>query len=99
MKILIETQIRQNHGSEEEPYWKCKGGNTYLVSCPDDNSIDDEYVPPAVTKFVEESTPYYDEYILHSGVVDGDYVPTYGFIPLVYSSKTGNLVRAVSSVG
>ena len=32
MQIAIQTQVYENYGSAEEPFWKAKGGNTILVT-------------------------------------------------------------------
>ena len=32
MQLIIETQILENYGSPEKPFWKAKGGNTYRVT-------------------------------------------------------------------
>ena len=31
MKIMIETQVMENYGDAENPYWKMKGGNDYVI--------------------------------------------------------------------
>lgn len=31
MKLVIDTQIHENYGSAEAPYWKAKGGDVYVV--------------------------------------------------------------------
>jgi hypothetical protein len=31
MDLHITTQYRENYGTEEAPYWKFKGGTTYVV--------------------------------------------------------------------
>jgi hypothetical protein len=35
MKVVINTQYKENYGSEAEPYWKFKGGTTYIVAASD----------------------------------------------------------------
>jgi hypothetical protein len=30
-KLLITTQVYENYGSADEPYWKPKGGTDYVV--------------------------------------------------------------------
>ena len=31
-KFIVETQVRENYGTAIRPHWKCKGGDTYVVS-------------------------------------------------------------------
>ena len=31
MKLVIQTQYTENYGSADKPYWKFKGGDTYIV--------------------------------------------------------------------
>ena len=31
MKLVIQTQYSENYGSTDKPYWKFKGGETYIV--------------------------------------------------------------------
>ncbi len=35
MDIFIHTQYCENYGSDEMPYWKFKGGDTYVVADAD----------------------------------------------------------------
>jgi len=30
-KLMIRTQVMENYGSAENPHWKAKGGNDYVV--------------------------------------------------------------------
>lgn len=32
MQLVIQTQVYENYGSAEEPFWKPKGGNTVRVT-------------------------------------------------------------------
>ena len=32
MQIAIQTQVYENYGSAEKPFWKPKGGNTILIT-------------------------------------------------------------------
>jgi hypothetical protein len=31
MKLIIQTQYKENYGDEQNPHWKFKGGSTYVV--------------------------------------------------------------------
>ena len=37
MKLVLETQYRENYGDEENPHWKAKGGQTYIVTDENDS--------------------------------------------------------------
>ncbi|MBM4179614.1 MAG: hypothetical protein FJ211_09825, partial [Ignavibacteria bacterium] len=30
-KLLIQTQVYENYGDSDQPYWKAKGGGDYVV--------------------------------------------------------------------
>ena len=36
MKIIITTQVYNNYGTANDPYWKAKGGGDYVVPLPQD---------------------------------------------------------------
>ena len=35
MKVVINTQYKENYGTVSEPYWKFKGGSTYIIAASD----------------------------------------------------------------
>ena len=76
MKIVIQTQIRENYGDADKPYWKCKGGNTYLVLGLTPGQIEavTERGIPTLTKLIESFNPMYEEYVLGYNVVEDDAV-------------------------
>lgn len=39
MKLIVQTQYRENYGTEAQPYWKFKGGDTIVVEGADLNNI------------------------------------------------------------
>ena len=73
MKLIINTQIKENYGAHDwdgegacPQYWKFKGGNTYVVrgiTPAQAMKIGDTGIP-TLTKLVEESNEYFQEYIL-----------------------------------
>jgi hypothetical protein len=77
MKLVIQTQIRENYaahnGFNGEYYWKMKGGNTYVVRdlSPRQSARAKDGIP-TLTKLIEEKNDYYEEYILGFGVVEDD---------------------------
>lgn len=78
MKLVIQTQIRENYaahnGFDGEYYWKCKGGNTYVVenlSAASCLKIKEEGVP-TLKALITEMNDYYEEYILDWSFEDDD---------------------------
>lgn len=77
MKIVIQTQHRENYGAHDwdgegacPQYWKFKGGNTYVVH---NVSIEQNLSKDFWSKLedsVQEESEYFEEYILSSIVVD-----------------------------
>jgi hypothetical protein len=75
MKLYIWTQVRENYGSEEQPYWKSKGGMDYFV--PMGKRVSDSDVTTtvmAVRGDIESNHPMYEEYILGWEVVEDGYM-------------------------
>ena len=80
MKLVIQTQIRENYAAHNgftgEYYWKCKGGNTYVVENVNPKQamrIGEEGIPN-LTKLIEERNDYYEEYIIDWSLEDNDAV-------------------------
>ena len=76
MKLVIQTQIRENYaahtGFDGSYRWKCKGGNTYVVENVNPKQamrIVAEGIPN-LTKLIEERNDYYEEYILDWSLED-----------------------------
>lgn len=51
MKLVIISQYRENYGEPDRPYWKYKGGDTYIVENIDLDMI--QALAAEVTKDVE----------------------------------------------
>ena len=76
MKIVINTQIRENYGSADKPYWKFKGGETYIVpnlSVEQALKIKDKGIP-TLTALIESSNPMFEEYVQNWAFLDDDVV-------------------------
>ena len=81
MKLVIQTQIRENYGAHDwngegecPQYWKCKGGNTFVVR---DLTVDQAMKVgqngiPTLTALIEDRNEYFEEYILDWAIVDND---------------------------
>ena len=63
-KLLITTQVYENYGSADEPYWKPKGGSDYVIK---KFRGGDEAATQAVMGLrsqIEQDNEFYREYIL-----------------------------------
>ena len=76
MKLVINTQFRENYGAHDwngqgecPQYWKCKGGDTYVVEVSLAEAQDPAFYR-AVAKCIEHSSDYSEEYIIGEDLVD-----------------------------
>lgn len=80
MKLVIQTQVRENYaahrGFDGEYRWKNKGGNTYVVPYLSDANVNRvcENGIPNLTKIITEDNEYYQEYIIDWEIVGDDEV-------------------------
>lgn len=77
MKLVIQTQIRENYGSHDwdgtgecPQYWKDKGGSTYIVEGVSIENAQSEEYYDALFDLISESNDYAQEYVLGSDLVD-----------------------------
>ena len=61
-KILIQTQYQENYGTPNDPYWKFKGGEDYLVYAKEGEETID--VVNFLKPFISVETSMQKEYIL-----------------------------------
>ena len=80
MKLLIETQYRENYGTAEEPDWKFKGGEDYIFEV-DGFDFEDEMAEKkarmlvdAIADKIEYSGAMSEEYIVNVSFVEDDYM-------------------------
>ena len=72
MKLVIDTQFRENYGSVEQPYWKFKGGDTYVVenlTAPQAARCVEDGIP-TLTALINSMNPMFEEYVVSHGVVE-----------------------------
>ena len=77
MKIVIQTQYRENYAAHNEdyvhgvsePYWKFKGGDTYVVSCSLADA-QDSFFRQAAMDAVTFSNEAAEEYVLDYNILD-----------------------------
>ena len=72
-KLLITTQVLENYGTAEQPNWRAKGGNDYVVRGVDECDMIDIIVDRARSQ-VECDNEYFREYILGWAVVADNYL-------------------------
>jgi hypothetical protein len=66
MKLAIYTQYRENYGSALAPYWKNKGGDTYVVQCITEAQADRIRKDgiPTLKSLIEFNNPMSTEHII-----------------------------------
>ena len=74
MKLAIYTQIKQNYGTADKPYWKFKGGETYIVpnlSAQQADKIRSKGIP-TLTSLIEEANVCFEVYVQNWAILDDD---------------------------
>ena len=76
MKIVITTQIRENYGTAEKPYWKMKGGEVFVVPdlTPANVLTIKERGIPTLKALVETRNEMFEEYVVDFSILDNDVV-------------------------
>lgn len=76
MKIVITTQFRENYGDSDKPYWKFKGGDTYVVpnlSVEQTLKVKDNGIP-TLKALIETRNEGFEEYVVDWSILDDDAV-------------------------
>jgi hypothetical protein len=84
MKLLIQTQYRENYGTSDEPYWKFKGGEDYFILDIDPLKVAPGLLVDRVRGDIEYSGPMSEEYILDWELVADDYMTDFERSQLEY---------------
>ena len=82
MKIVLQTQHRENYGAHDwdgegecPQYWKCKGGDTYVVHGVTAKEAQSPKFWELLYKAVESKDELFEEYVIGEELVDDiDYV-------------------------
>lgn len=83
MKLVIQTQVRENYGAHDwdgkgecPQYWKCKGGDTYIVPNLTDKQVEKvkSHGVPTLTALIESRSEGFEEYIIDVSVVEDNAV-------------------------
>ena len=86
-KILINTQYRENYGTEDEPYWKNKGGGDYFIKGFTGSQSDATSLVMAVRDRIEYSDSFSSETIIGFDIVSDDYMTSFEKSQLKYDGK------------
>lgn len=76
MKIVINTQIRENYGSVERPYWKMKVGSVFVIpnlTVEQTLKIKESGIP-TLKDLIETRNPMFEENIVDWSILDNDAV-------------------------
>jgi hypothetical protein len=85
-KLLIQTQVYENYGTADEPYWKPKGGADYVVKkFKDFNKVTETVM--ALRSQIEQDNEYYREHIINFEVVANDYLTDFEKSQWEYEGK------------
>jgi len=84
-KLLIQTQVYENYGSADEPYWKAKGGSDYVVKRINVNKVTETVM--ALRSQIERDNEFCTETIIGWEVVSNDYLTDFERSQLEYEGK------------
>ena len=92
-KLYIFTQNYENYGSENDPYWKAKGGTDYFVY---DFDGDEATTIMLVRDQIECDNPFYRSQIAGWEVVPNDYMTEFEKNQLDYEGSIRFPARVIS---
>ena len=92
-KLYIFTQNYENYGSENDPYWKAKGGSDYFV--PDFDG-DEATTIMLVRDQIECDNPFYRSQIAGWEVVPNNYLTEFEQDQLDYEGSIRFPARVIS---
>ena len=84
-KLLIQTQVYENYGSADEPYWKAKGGSDYVVKKINVNKVTETVM--GLRGQIEQDNEFCTETIIGWEVVANDYLTEFEQSQLDYEGK------------
>ncbi len=94
-KLYIFTQNYENYGSENDPYWKAKGGSDYFVY---DFDGDEATTIMLVRDQIECDNPFYRSQIAGWEVVPNDYMTEFEKDQLDYEGSIRFPARVISII-
>ena len=85
-KLLIQTQVYENYGNADEPYWKAKGGCDYVVkNFKKFNAVTETVM--GLRGQIEQDNEFYTETIINFEVVADNYLTEFEQSQLDYEGK------------
>ncbi len=84
-KLLITTQVYENYGDADQPYWKPKGGVDYVVKNIDVNRASD--IVNLVSGEIERDNEMFREYLIGWEVVANDYLTEFERCQLEFEGR------------
>ena len=94
-KLIITTQILENYGTEDNPFWKAKGGEDYVVkNFRDFNRVNE--VVMALRSEIEIDNAFLQEYIAGWEVVADDYLTQGERLQLQFDGKVSYAPRELA---
>lgn len=97
-KLMIRTQVMENYGSAENPHWKAKGGNDYVVK----NFTAFNAVPSYIMMIrdrIEIDNDFCREYIVDYNVETDDYLTQDEKLQLRFDGKISYPAQEVTYGG
>lgn len=85
--LLITTQVQENYGSAEKPYWKFKGGSDYVVRNYNGGPVPAVSALQAIAAKVECDNEMFREWIMDVAIVADDYLTEFERDQLKYEGK------------
>ena len=86
-KLLITTQVYENYGSADEPYWKPKGGSDYVVKKFKGGEAAATMAVMGLRSQIECDNEGYREYILGWEIVGDKYLTEFEQSQLDYEGQ------------
>ena len=86
-KLLIQTQVYENYGDADKPYWKAKGGGDYVIKKFKGNHSKALAAVMAVRGQIEQDNEYFREQIIGWEIVADDYLTEFERSQLEYEGK------------
>jgi hypothetical protein len=85
-KLLITTQVYENYGDADQPYWKPKGGGDYLIkNFKDYNRVTETVM--VVRGQIEQNNEYFREHVIGWEIVADDYLTDFERSQWEYEGK------------
>ena len=85
-KIMIFTQVYENYGSPDKPFWKPKGGNEYVVpNFSDFNHLEGPIFQ--IRQMVECDDRYYRETLVDWFIAEDSYLTVFEKSQLEYDGE------------